>query len=286
MSTKSKSVDSVSRFDGSRESTRDISLLAVITYHHSSDRFDTLARTVESIQRSVERVKIVIVTNERSVQTYFRLIARLKLATLRISVRSPKLLGHPYLLTWSHLVVMRDFSKKRKYTHFLYTEDDLVFCQENFTFWLETREILSPYGLIPSFVRFEIAQESGRKFSTDQVMPTRILESPIVQIENFSFTNLDNPYQGCYLVDRELLEEHLNGESSSPETGHWKTRERAAQGLTFSNVPENFNARNVVKFDPINKTLDIRQFIHHSPNNYVCDDQTLFGSIPLEGLLE
>jgi hypothetical protein len=175
---------------------------------------------------------------------------------------------------------------KRRYTHFLYTEDDLVFCQENFAFWLETREMLSSYGLIPSFIRFEIAKESGRKFSTDQVMPTKILESPIVQIEESSFTNLDNPYQGCYLLDRDLLEEHLNGESSSPETGHWKTRERAAQGLTFSNVPENFHARNVVKFDAINKTLDIRQFIHHSPNNYVCNDETLFGSLPLENLLE
>jgi hypothetical protein len=43
----------------------------------------------------------------------------------------PEYLGHPYLLTWSHLKVFRQNYPDKNYTYFLYIEDDMCITQEN-----------------------------------------------------------------------------------------------------------------------------------------------------------
>jgi hypothetical protein len=89
-----------------------------------------------------------------------------------------------------------------------------------------------------------------------------------------------------YLYDRELMLEHLSGPSSNPDFGPWSIREKAAQGLTFVNVPKGFRSRNLVPYDIKRNQIDESCFIHHLPNNYANDPHSQFGKIPVDQLLK
>jgi hypothetical protein len=52
-----------------------------------------------------------------SIQNFFK---------VNIKIVTPKYLGHPYLLTWSHLDVFRKMYKiDDNISHFMYLEDDV-----------------------------------------------------------------------------------------------------------------------------------------------------------------
>jgi hypothetical protein len=249
-------------------------------------RLGNLSKSITSIRQSVKKGDIVVVTNRSVIRIRLFFLYKQPWMFFNVKIYRPKILGHPYLLTWSHLDIFRKLHSSKKYSHFLYSEDDIIFSPENFEYWIESRKILASKNLIPSFVRYELSLLHNSKVSVDQWAPTKISESSAVHFESCSFINLDNPYQGCYLMDRDLLMEHLGSESSNPDSGIWNIRERAAQGLTFQNVPEGFRSRNLVMFDPVSSKLDDRSYIYHVTNNYSSDPSNLFGTVSLDALLE
>lgn len=167
-----------------------------------------------------------------------------------VQVFHAKELPHPLLLTWAHYVIFREQIANGTYTHFMYLEDDLLITQRNISYWIDAFRELSPLGLLPSFVRYEVDQE-GEKFSSDirHRMPVGVLPR-FTTLSGRSFVNLAYPYQATYLLDRNLMAGHLGSISSSPDFGRWHISEKAAQGLTFFNVPKGFTSRNVVEYDP------------------------------------
>jgi hypothetical protein len=97
---------------------------------------------------------------------------------------------------------------------------------------------------------------------------------------------MSNPYQGVYLMDKELMGEHLNGESSDPDFGQCDIRARAASGATFLNVPSKFLSRNVVGIIFPNMQIDKNALIHHTPNNYTNNPNTRDGKILISQLIK
>jgi hypothetical protein len=65
------------------------------------------------------------------------------------------------------------------------------------------------------------------------------------------------------------MDEHLNGPSSTPDFGTWHIREKAAQGLTFVQVPQGFSSRVVVPFYEKEKRIAQCCLLHHMTNSYV-----------------
>jgi len=98
--------------------------------------------------------------------------------------------------------------------------------------------------------------------------------------------NLDNAYQACYLMDRELMEEHLHGESSNPDFGRWDIRAKAAAGLTFFCVPKGFLSRNVVGVIMPTMQIDGDALIHHTANNYANNEDAPNGKILISELIK
>jgi hypothetical protein len=110
---------------------------------------------------------------------------------------------------------------------------------------------------------------------------------PKVKIsDNYYYINLPKPYQGMYLMDRELLKEHLFGPSSNPDFGIWNIREKAAQGLTFSKVPKGYFSRNLIGYDNNKRQIDTNALIHHTPNNYADNPDTEFGNMPVNSVVD
>ena len=229
--------------------------------------------------------RVFVITNTESLDNHKKIVAAVE-ADIKIYV--PKLIGHPYLLTWAHFDVFRKlFQTEQNLTHFMYLEDDILITPENIEYWLEGRANLRNIGLIPSFLRYELAAQETLMRSTDVTSHVKLNEIPRVNFhnKNYCYINLPQPYQGMYLFDRELAEEHLFGPSSNPDFGIWGIREKAAQGLTFANVPSGCTSRNFVGFKLDRNQIDSRALIHHTPNNYANNPQTKFGKIPINELI-
>lgn len=154
----------------------------------------------------------------------------------------------------------------------MYLEDDTLVTRENMSYWIESRELLRPYGLIPSFLRVEKKANDDRWYSSDCPHPFYIYALPRIEAKkNLGFVNFPELYQGMYLLDRELMIEHLSGSTYSPNSGVWGIQEKAAQGLTFANVPKGYTTRNLIHLIPYKidtLQIDRRCLIHHVPNNY------------------
>jgi hypothetical protein len=200
----------------------------------------------------------------------------------------PKFIGHPFLLTWGHLDVFRKFFEADEgITHFMYLEDDIEIKPNNIAYWLQGREDLLKVGLIPSFLRYELADQKEGILSTDVTSPVELSAIPtfIANESGNFYINLPEPYQGMYLLDRELAKEHLFGPSSSPDFGPWGIREKAAQGLTFSKIPSGCFSRNFIGYIQSQGCIDPNALIHHTPNNYANNPLSKFGKIHIKNLI-
>ena len=260
-------------------------LLVCITFHYSETRIPILKKTCSRLGELAEEVNVVILTNEES--NIPSLLRELETTSYQLKILAPKLLGHPYLLTWCHQQIFRDRIKEDTTTsHFMYIEDDIVITPENIEYWLEGREVLRNIGLIPSFLRYERSSRNSKLFATDLTRKVNPLITPKAYVDSkeYAYMNLPQPYQGMYLLDRELIEEHLNCGSSSPDFGSWPIREKATQGITFLNVPRPFSSRNVIGYSISTQAIDKRSLIHHAANNYVDDPGSQLGKVPIDTL--
>ncbi len=260
-------------------------LLIGVTFHFVEERLEFLNKISEFFLQLSRNTRVFIVTNTESLDNHKKIVSAVK-ADIEIYV--PKFIGHPYLLTWAHLDVFRNFFQTEQHiTHFMYLEDDILITPNNIKYWVEGRDNLRNIGLIPSFLRYELAAQETLMRSTDVKFHVELLKIPRVNLHNksYCYINLPNPYQGMYILDRELAKEHLFGPSSSPDFGIWNIREKAAQGLTFANVPSGCTSRNFVGFDLDVNQIDPNALIHHTPNNYANNPQTAFGKIPIKDLV-
>jgi hypothetical protein len=262
-------------------------LAICVTFHYVEQRLVYLRQIASHFASLADEVDVTIVTNTTDADETQRALETLPPQLAQRAIHASPGLGHPYLLPWSHFVVMRRKIEDPSFTHFLYVEDDLCVTQATVQYWLGARETLRRFGLIPSILRVERKPGETAWYSTDQMERVAIERSSRLSgpHERIGYLNLPNPYQGLYLLDRELMLEHLNGPSCSPDFGRWHIREKAAQGLTFANIPYGFTSRNVVPFEVATKSVPDYCFVHHLPNNYAMDATSKFGKVPVAALL-
>jgi hypothetical protein len=263
-----------------------LNLLICVTFHYVSERLTYLQKISSHFSSLAENVEVIIITNEReNASVIFNLLAEFN---LNIKVISPFLLGHPYLLTWCHIQVFREaLLSDQTISHFLYLEDDMCVTAENISYWIEGRERLRRFGLIPSFFRFELCPSTGEAYSTDVIARVNFAVIPKVEFQDieYAYLNLPSPYQGMYFLDRELMNEHLESQSSSPDFGIWSIREKAAQGITFLKVPEGFTSRNLIGYSMTLDTIDSRCLVYHIANNYITNPDTPHAKIRVADLI-
>ncbi|MBU3560435.1 hypothetical protein [Polynucleobacter hallstattensis] len=263
-------------------------LAIAVTFHYASDRIKYLEKIATQFNSLGNEVFVHIFTNENGVDKMLNIMRAVKQdRELAVNIHTPTYLGHPYLLTWSHFHTFRElFNTDESISHFMYLEDDIFITKKNIEYWLRSREALRNNKVIPSFLRYEEKEGSKAMYATDVKTRSSFDSLPKVkESEIYYYLNLPQPYQGMYLLDRELMYEHLNGPSSIPECTPWGIREKAAAGLTFVNVPKDCHSRNFIGYDFETKCVDPNSLIHHLPNNYVSKMGTLHGKIKVDELI-
>jgi hypothetical protein len=164
----------------------------------------------------------------------------------------------PWFLAWEHKNSLRyAVAESSDSSIFLCLENDSLFTESNLRYFLQYKDDLAKFGLLPSFLQTEYSNSSDQFFAVSVFENEKLsLEDlPKVQVENVLFIQLPNPYSGLIILDkvqaRRYVESPAFTEFESRSLTWWDIGARAAMGLQFIDVPEGFTSRNVV---PVNRS--------------------------------
>lgn len=258
-------------------------LAVAITFFYIEEKLPFFEKVCSEIPSLCDNIQLHVITNaNKNQKKYISRIINKYLKTKFIHI--PSLVGHDFLYTWSHFSIFRRlFENDKEISHFLYLEDDLCLKKNNIYYWIKGRSFLKKYKLYPSFLRYELNSTKDGKFLVDITMSYDSKKLPSICVENdYCFVNFPQPYQGMYLMDREMMYEFFNGIYCNPDFGVWGIREKATQGLTFANIPNGLFSRNLVGYNLKYKSIDENCLVHHLPNNYSNSSSSIFGKILVE----
>ena len=270
-------------------------LLTAITFHFDTARLGLLAEVSRSLaEYPVTAMKLVVLTNttDHDQLSLLRRLCAESLPGKQAEVRTCQGLAHPYDLAWCHKTVIADeflAGNDGRYTHFIYLEDDIRLSFTNFCYFVEYRERLRRFGLLPTFVRLEYRAAIGGFVASDAFSSVYVPVQPHVRLGGVVVFNMPNPYNPCFILDVELAKEYVASRSFDPaasrEACDWGVRERAAMGLCLENVPPLFHTRYVVPVSSDTDQVLPEARISHLPNNYADDPRLPLGKIRLDSLV-
>lgn len=256
----------------------------------SKNRYSYLSQVLYELNNiDLKSIRINIISNSREVEevlTKFNQLKNIKfhffekyskMNTIHNSPWAYNDSESPWLLTWEHKKIMlEDLKVANENSLFLYLENDIKFTQQNLEYWLESRKDLKDTKLVPSFLRVEHSQTRDKLVALDYIgrSTSKISEISTFMTDRYLYAQLANPYCAIFVLDLDLAIEYSASkaieERSSRELSSWDIGARAAMGIQFVDVPNNFSSRFVV---PIKKDGSYYQilsssFIHHLPNLY------------------
>ena len=253
--------------------------LITITFHYNEAKLYYLKRVLDSIENiKTERTKIIISVNDISDEES-KVILSLN-ENLDITLNPVRRLYHPFFLAWAHKHYMLEFLDSDEFSHFVYLEDDIEITQTTIDYWIRTRELFKRNNLkfIPSIIRIEY-DSKGDKFCVDSIRSNK--NRPIINIEKEKFISIESPYQAMFIMDRELVKEHVMSrsyryETATPFRGSWLIQDLASQGNMFENIPEGFEHRMLLSIDNYSDSL-----VHHNTDTYVSIKDHPHGKLPI-----
>lgn len=142
-------------------------LAVAVSFFYNIDKLQFLEKALSNLHLFADTVSVYIFTNLRSKISDENIKkCQSKYSNIKYTILYPKLLWHPYLLTWSHQEIFKHLAlRNREITHYLYIEDDIQLNVENIEYYIEGENNLLKHKFIPSFVRYEILD--GVMYSID-----------------------------------------------------------------------------------------------------------------------
>lgn len=245
-------------------------------------RTEFMRATFEEIAKiSTEYTKIIVSINIVDDHLLEKFTSQFRYIPVDIEFRQVDVskLYHPYVLCWEHKNYMQEFLDEG-FTHFIYYENDILITQQNIDYWVETRELFCRNGLnfIPGMTRIEVDRQ-GFVYSLDILVKE---SRPIVTVEDQQFVSLVSPYHGMFIMDRDLVQEHMLSPffKFDPDRTFWGVSEQANVGNYYDNVPEGLTHRSLVPIDRFG-----RCWVHHLPNKFVNIHNDTFGKLPIMSVL-
>ena len=272
-------------------------LAAIIAFFYNEKKLSILFKVCESLVEISDKNEIYILTN--SISSYQEEKIK-KGISKKVKIIIIDEIVHNRLLPWYHLNLMKKLYNNEEITHFLYLEDDIMINKFNLNYWINSRKILKKFNLIPAFTRTEINENDNELYAVDFTKENDIKKLPKIKVNrNYEFINHKFPYQGMYLYDRELMQEHLQGPTSNPDCGHGAfdtnfldqrminldLMAKANIGLTYINIPSGYFNRMVTLYNNEKKEIDVSCRIKHLSNKYTNLD-SLHGNIKLKNAIK
>lgn len=282
-----------------------IKLIRAVAFHFRRDRLPILAKVIVALSSGPVYVRTIITTNtadREEVSLIAQALKNMSDENLNVDIISFPSLPHPWLLPWAHKQILATAFRSGEYSHYAYTEDDIVITASNLIHWIQMRELIgqdSPF--YPSFSRIEYSRNRRGWFFTDvtsrlwlELLPKLVLPSIGGDLELYSLPNL---YQAMYLYDNTLMEEYIAADEFQihlckelPNINHltWGgggVAEASARGVSHRAVPVMFHSRNLLPIYTSTGLAHSGFLIHHATNSY-CDSDLPegFGTVPISDL--
>jgi hypothetical protein len=240
-----------------------------ITAHDPLSRVDPLLEVLRGYDKIPAATKDVFIfidhehANDKQILLDL-LRPNLKTLYLQVIVAGPEYQG--FALCWSHKQILKLAIETKAYDIYMYSENDMVFTKEHYTYWLTYRQFLKPLNLEPGFCRYEkydekcVPFDNYRKWSlsgaTKDVWgdrPYRVKTFLTPTIDFVGFVSLGNPYMGLMVLDQEMAEIYVKSQSFDPVasfelTRHrcWPIADRSSMGLAFEGLKADQEHRRVV----------------------------------------
>lgn len=268
--------------------------LIAITCRYNPERLECLEKVLQTLQ-TFPKADIVLLTNTSRKRKIEQIEECLKKVFPHgdggktVTIRTCFDLMHPIELTWSHKELIKDafLDPQKGYTHFIYLEDDIALDFNNFCYFVHSRDVLKHKRLIPSFLRVE-TNNKNQIVSSDSAYKIAVNKHPQAPYKHLLFINLNEPFCGCYILDKELAIEHINSPSfdlkNSSKICNLGTRMRAAMGLCFENIPHPFYHRFVIPVDANHLTCPFYAQVSHIQTSFAKTSPSLESKIPLDSL--
>ncbi len=234
-------------------------IACVITFYYREERKKFLERVINKLQNTSYNIDITVICNNPNTEYYY--VGELE---------------HPFHLPWKHIPVMQKYYDDSSYTHFIYTEDDVVIDQNNIDYWLYHRQEIDDKRFFPGFIRVEHLQ--NRWYLTDI---TRTYSIRDIKKYKSNYINLPENHQAMYIMDKIMMKEYLSCPASKEYAGtgkHEGILESSAEGLLYYNIPQGYYSRNLLHYSF--SLIDPNCVIHHCSDSYVCNKD-----VPLSKLL-
>jgi hypothetical protein len=251
-----------------------------------------LAEVLRSLaEYPVAAMDVIIVTNTLQKDDLGALnrLCRETLSKNVVSVRSYGDLTDRWDLTWCHKpIIAREFIQENhgRYSHFIYLENDIRLSFLNFCYFVEYREALRGFGLLPSFIRVEYSTALGGFTSSDVFWPVYVPVQSHVLLDDMVLLNMPNPYNPLFILDLELAAEYIRSPSfdrqASGTVCPWGVAERAAMGLCLENVPAPFQSRYVTPICRKTEAVPAFAWVWHMPNNYADNPRSPLGKVRMD----
>src|SRR5580704_10326970 len=279
---------------GACERARAARILGAVTFHFNAARLGYLAEVLRSLAEfTVADMDVIIVTNTFD-QEELALLRRLTAEILTgksASIRSFGDLPNPWDMTWCHKpIIANEFVEGNhgRYTHFIYLEGDIRLSFVNFCYFVDFREILRAFGLLPAFVRVEYSATLVGFTTSDVFWPVYVPVQSHLRLGDTVLVNMPNPYNPFFILDVELAAEYVRSRSIDREGSRalcaWGVRERAAMGLCLENVPPPFQTRYMVPVSRRTAMTPAFARVRHLPDNYANDPRSPLGKVRVEEL--
>jgi hypothetical protein len=269
-------------------------ILSAITFHFDAARLGFLAEVLRSLaEYPVASMEVVIVTNtlrHEQLAVLRRLCAEI-LSDKSTSIRSYGDLPDPWNLTWCHKpIIAKEFvgGNNGRYTHFIYLENDIRLSFVNFCYFMEFREQLRSFGLLPAFVRVEYSAALGGFVTSDVFWSVYVPAQTHIRLGDIVLVNMPNPYNPFFILDVELAQEYVGTRSfdreGSREVSPWAVADRSAMGLCLENVPPPFQSRYLVPVSRQTGMVPAFAWVWHLPNNYADNPNSPLGKVRMDEL--
>jgi len=235
-----------------------------VCFHYVEARVKNFRELIESLQ-SIPNVKLIINSNVNFDDS------------LPIHVSTPQ---DPFHLTWEHKKYMPEFLES-DYTHFAYIEGNIKLSKKTFEYWIHTNSLFKDNNLkfIPAIHRTQVGTD-GEVYSLDCTHRQR--NRPIIELDGQKFVSLSEPYQGMFIMDRDLVKEHIESNYYTlSQKGYWGIRESANLGNLFIDIPPGYTHRSLL---PLNNYSDA--CVVHFGTDYHGNKNSPHAKIKMEDLFE
>lgn len=233
-----------------------------LCFYYVENRLENFKKTISNLS-SIPNIKITVDSNVNF--------------DSNLDIRVTQL-ADPYHYTWEHKKYMPEFLKS-DYTHFAYIEGNLKVTQKTFDYWIKTRQLFKDnnLNLIPAVHRIQ-KDKNGQIYSLDSIHKQN--NRLTLKIENQTFVFLSEPYQGMFIMDKEMVEEHIKSDFYSLGLKRsYGIRESANLGNTYVNVLNVMPHRVVV---PLN--IPEECMVEHFGTDYLNDPNSPHAKIKIEEL--